>query len=102
MLISEVVRHRIYNRGKKEKGEERRCFERVMMLDAIYAWRRKRRDGGSPKSERSDAIMDLRAGSRNSKFPQLDLLNDRSLSRFQPPPLSTHSFKISFDNPPTP
>jgi hypothetical protein len=36
-----------------------------MMLEAIYAWRR---NGGmgSPRSERSDAIMDLRAASRNS------------------------------------
>lgn len=38
-----------------------------MMLEAIYAWRRNGGMGGlAQKSERSDAIMDLRVGSRNS------------------------------------
>ena len=58
-----------------------------MMLRAIYAWRRKR---ASPRSERSDAIMDLRAGSRNSNsiLVPISFANPRplTLSLHQPPP----------------
>ena len=39
-----------------------------MMLEAIYAWRGNGGMGVAKRYERSDAIMDLRAASRNSNF----------------------------------
>jgi hypothetical protein len=78
-LINEVVSHRLQQRERKEKrkerknekGEERDVLKLAMMLEAIYAWRRNGGIGGlAQKSERSDAMMDLRVGSRNSNSIQ--------------------------------
>ena len=53
-----------------------------MMLEAIYAWRGNGGMGVAKKSERSDAIMDLRAASRNSNSTLT-----KFLPFFFPPPL---------------
>jgi hypothetical protein len=55
-------------RKRKSANSEEGTVRVAVMLEAIYAWRRK---GGMrwPRYERSDAIMDLRAASRTSNSP---------------------------------
>ncbi|KAI0005330.1 hypothetical protein BJV74DRAFT_215817 [Russula compacta] len=82
-----------------------------MMLGAIYAWRRNGAAGwGWPRSERSDAIMDLRAASRNSncfsssaehmsksKATQRIKLQARSLARLSFSAAPCHGNRIVLD-----
>jgi hypothetical protein len=64
----EKERERKRKRKRKSANSEEGTVRVAVMLEAIYAWRRK---GGMrwPRYERSDAIMDLRAASRISNSP---------------------------------
>jgi len=71
-LINEVGRHRLTERKReKEKEKEKECERRWIESSndaGSYIRMAKKRRMGWPRSERSDAIMDLRAASRNSKI----------------------------------